>query len=58
MEEAMKSSDIMKAKISAKGLIVIPAALRKRFCLKPVDMVEFQEKEDRITLIPEIADPV
>ncbi|MBW2595204.1 MAG: AbrB/MazE/SpoVT family DNA-binding domain-containing protein [Deltaproteobacteria bacterium] len=54
----MKSSDIMKAKVSAKGWVVIPAALRKRFCLKPGDTVEFQAKEDRITLIPEIADPV
>ena len=54
----MKSSDIMKAKVSAKGWIVIPAALRKRFCLKPGDMVEFQAKDDRITLIPEIVDPV
>ncbi len=54
----MKSSDIMKAKVSAKGWIVIPAALKKRFCLKPGDMVEFQAKEYRITLIPEIVDPV
>lgn len=54
----MKSSDIMKAKVSAKGWIVIPAPLRKRFCLKPGDMVELQAKDDTITLIPEAADPV
>ena len=48
----------MKAKVSAKGWIVIPATLRKRFCLKPGDMIEIQAKKDCITLIPEIADPV
>ena len=54
----MKPSDIMKARVSAKGWIVIPAALRKRFCLKPCDMVELQAGKDRITLIPEIVDSV
>jgi len=54
----MKSSDIMKAKVSAKGWVVIPAALRRRFRLNPGDMVEFQAKEDRISLIPEVSDPV
>jgi len=31
----MELSDTMKAKVSAKGWVVIPAVLRKRFGIKP-----------------------
>ena len=54
----MDPVDIMKAKISAKGWVVIPAALRKRYGLKPGMIVEFREQDDRLFIIPEVTDPV
>jgi len=49
---------MMKAKVSAKGWVVIPAVLRKRFGIEPGTLVEFQEKGERIVLIPGTKDPV
>jgi len=54
----MESPNIMKAKVSAKGWVVIPAALRKRFGIKPGTSVVFQEAGERIVLIPGTKDPV
>jgi AbrB family looped-hinge helix DNA binding protein len=54
----MGSSGVMKAKVSAKGWVVIPAALRTRCRLKPGTVVEFQEEGNRIVLIPVESDPV
>jgi len=56
--ETMKSSYILKAKVSAKGWVVIPAVLRKRFGIKPGASVVFQEAPDGIVLIPRTKDPV
>ena len=54
----MESFNILKAKVSAKGWVVIPAVLRKRFGIKPGASVVFQETPDGIVLTPETRDPV
>lgn len=54
----MESPNIMKAKVSAKGWVVIPAVLRKRFGIKPGTSVVFQEAGEKIVLIPGTKDPV
>ena len=54
----MKSANVLKAKVSAKGWVVIPAVLRKRFGIKPGTSVEFQETGKKIVLIPWTTDPV
>ena len=54
----MESANVMKAKVSAKGWVVIPAVLRDRFGIKPGTSVEFQETGGRIVLIPRTKDPV
>lgn len=54
----MESVKTLKAKVSAKGWVVIPAVLRKRFGIKPGASVVFQEAPDGIVLIPETIDPV
>ena len=54
----MESPNVMKAKVSAKGWVEIPAALRKRFGLKPGISVEFQEANEKIVLIPRTKTPV
>ena len=47
-----------RAKVSAKGRVVIPAALRKRFGIKPGASVVFQGAPHGILLVPEEKDPV
>ncbi len=54
----MESPKIMQAKVSAKGWIVIPAALRRRHGLTPGTLVEFQEAGDKIIVIPRVSDPI
>jgi AbrB family looped-hinge helix DNA binding protein len=54
----MESPNTMKARVSAKGWVVIPAVLRKRFGIKPGTSIEFQEAGERIVLIPGTKDPV
>ena len=54
----METQQTMKAKVSAKGWVVIPAALRKKFQIKPGTLVEFKEAGGRITIIPKLIDPV
>jgi AbrB family looped-hinge helix DNA binding protein len=54
----MESFELHKAKVSAKGWVVIPAVLRKRFGIKPGTSVVFQEAADGIVLVPETSDPV
>ena len=52
---ALKS---LKSKVSAKGWVVIPAVLRKRFGIEPGASIEFREVGEKILLIPENRDPV
>ena len=54
----MEPFELHRAKVSAKGRVVIPAALRKRFGIKPGASVVFQEAPDGILLVSEIRDPV
>ncbi len=54
----MGPSKEKQAKVSSKGWIVIPAALRKRYHLEPGSIVEFREEEDKILLVPRINDPI
>lgn len=54
----MGFSKIMKARVSAKGWVVIPAALRRRYRLQPGTVVEFQEEGKRILIIPRETDIV
>ena len=46
------------AKVSSKGWVVIPAALRKRLKIKPGTIVEFQEAKGKIAIIPQTKNPV
>jgi AbrB family looped-hinge helix DNA binding protein len=54
----MSSPDVMKGKVSAKGWVVIPAALRRRYRLKPGTVVEFREEDNKISIVLEESDPV
>ena len=54
----MRLPEVMQAKVSAKGWIVIPAALRRRYGLTPGTLVEFQEAGDKILVIPRVSDPI
>ena len=54
----MGSSNIMQSKVSTKGWVVIPAALRKRYRLKPGTVVEFREEGEKILIVPRDSDPV
>ena len=54
----MESLNVMKAKVSTKGWIVIQADLRKRYGLKPGTSVEFREQDDKIFIIPRVSDVV
>lgn len=54
----MGFSKVMRSKISNKGRVVIPAALRRRYQLNPGTIVEFREEADRIVMVPKGADPV
>lgn len=54
----MGSSNVMQSKVSTKGWVVIPAALRKRYRLKPGTVVEFREEGEKILIVPRDSDPV
>ena len=54
----MHSSNAMRSRVSAKGWVVIPAELRRRYGLKPGSMIEFREEDEKIVLVPRVADPV
>jgi len=54
----MRLSNLMKAKVSLKGWVVIPAALRRRYRLKPGTVVEFREEGEKLYLVSCKQDPV
>jgi len=54
----MESPNVMKAKVSTRGWIVIPAALHKRHGLKSGALVEFREVGGRIVIIPRVTDVI
>lgn len=48
----------MKLHISSKGWVVIPAALRKKYGLKPGDAVTIVDYGGVLSLVPALEDPV
>ncbi len=54
----MGSSNLKKAKVSAKGWVVIPAALRRRYHLQPGTVVEFREEGEKLVIVSSKGDPV
>jgi AbrB family looped-hinge helix DNA binding protein len=54
----MSSLNGLRSKVSAKGWVVIPAALRRRYRLKPGTMVEFREEGEKIFIVARESDPV
>jgi AbrB family looped-hinge helix DNA binding protein len=54
----MGSSNVMQSKVSTKGWVVIPAALRRRYRLQPGTIVEFREEGEKILIVPRESDPV
>jgi AbrB family looped-hinge helix DNA binding protein len=54
----MDPSNVMQSKVSSKGWVVIPAALRRRYRLKPGSIVEFREEGEKIVLVPRVPDPI
>jgi AbrB family looped-hinge helix DNA binding protein len=54
----MAFSKAMKAKVSTKGWVVIPAALRRRYRLQPGTMVEFREESEKLFIVPSGLDPI
>ena len=48
----------MRAKVSAKGWVVIPAPLRKKYGREPGSTVEILDAEGRIILFPSMKDPI
>ena len=47
-----------KVKVSAKGWIVIPADIRKRYGIKPGDEVHIVDYGGSLGIVPKLADPV
>ena len=54
----MGSSNLKQAKVSAKGWVVIPAALRRRYRLQPGTVVEFREEGEKLVIVSSKGDPV
>jgi len=48
----------MRAKVSAKGWVVIPAPLRRKYGIEPGTMVEIKDGDGKILLFPRVSDPV
>ena len=48
----------MALMISAKGWVVIPAELRRKYALKPGSAVEIVDYGGVLALVPTLADPV
>lgn len=48
----MEFPKIMQAKVSAKGWIVIPAALRRRYGLTPGTIVNVEDTGEKIVISP------
>ena len=54
----MGSPNSMNAKVSAKGWVVIPAALRKRHGIKPGSIVEYRDMDGGLVIIPREKDAI
>lgn len=49
----MESPNAVRVKVSAKGWVVIPAALRHRYGLTPGTIVSVEDAGDRIVIYPQ-----
>jgi AbrB family looped-hinge helix DNA binding protein len=47
-----------RAKVSAKGWVVIPASLRKKYGIEPGTTVEIRDANGKIVLLPNVQNPV
>ena len=47
-----------RAKVSAKGWIVIPAALRRRYNIEPGQTIQIVDYGGVLSLVPSLRDPV
>jgi AbrB family looped-hinge helix DNA binding protein len=47
-----------RAKVSAKGWVVIPAPLRKKYGIEPGTTVEIRDANGKIVLLPNVQNPV
>lgn len=54
----MTGARAMRAKVSAKGWVVIPAPLRRKYGIEPGMMVEIEDADGRIVIFPGGSDPV
>jgi len=54
----MAEAKVMRAKVSAKGWVVIPASLRKKYGIKPGMTVEIEDGDGKIIIFPGVKDPI
>ena len=54
----MGSSDVMKAKVSTKGWVVIPAALREKYGLKPGADLQVVDYGGVLAIVPAFKNPI
>lgn len=54
----MAEARVMRAKVSAKGWVVIPAPLRRKYGIEPGMMVEIEDADGKIVIFPGSRDPI
>lgn len=54
----MTAAKPKRAKVSAKGWVVIPAPLRKKYGIEPGTTVEIKDANGKIVLLPNVQNPV
>ena len=54
----MAGTRVMHAKVSAKGWVVIPAPLRRKYGIEPGTMVEIKDGDGKIVIFPGVKDPI
>jgi len=58
MEYTQQRPTVATTRLSAKGWVVIPSQIRKRYGLQPGDRVHVRDDDGQITLIPALKDPI
>jgi len=54
----MTAAGVMRAKVSAKGWVVIPAPLRRKYGIEPGTMVEIEDADGKIVIFPGAKDAI
>lgn len=54
----MAEAAVMQAKVSAKGWVVIPARLRRKYGIEPGTIVEIEDADGKIVVFPRVKDPI